>query len=398
MSAILQRPTKTINGHLNGKELHSNDIFDKVTALSEKPPAQAEGFIYQKTSDSFVANAKDGDLSNPILAQPPNLYKHSGAFVSKIPYFFETPVPKYFRENGWFDSEHTFKFVTWAFSRCSTQSHKKVINNKEITLQPYEFIAGRLTSPKECFLSENIFRNQLISMQKAGLLKKSTNSLTNKYTCYIWVTDRFLKNDNQQNNQQITNRQPTDNHNQEEEKRRSYRKDHPSIPSFEKKGIDDLFSKEEQKNKIHLYTGEYFNKAPCVIYLTQEEYDECLKARGSHERVIDIIQQVVSWPGRKYEIKDWVKTIKDWKFKNVIGDRVYENEKLAKKIEDIYGESEGWKARIYRDNVKDIRGILFEGQGAASLPIFFPFTEVNFKEKCLEIIKSKQMTRKGDKK
>lgn len=132
--------------------------------------------------------------------------------MSEIPYYFETPIPRYFRENGWFECEHMFKLVHWAFARCQNVAHTEIKFGREIHLAAYEFIAGRLSSPIECFLSENVFRNQLLKLEKAGLLKKTTNSLTNKYTCYVWVTDRFQGNNNQQNNQQATNRQPTDNH------------------------------------------------------------------------------------------------------------------------------------------------------------------------------------------
>lgn len=132
--------------------------------------------------------------------------------MSKIPYNFETPVPRYFRDNGWFESEHMFKYVTWAFSRCQTISHKIFICGREITLQPYEFISGRLSSPKECFLTENILRNQQKLLCEGGLLKKSTNSLTNQFTAYIWLTECFIEHDNQRNNQRLTNDQPTINH------------------------------------------------------------------------------------------------------------------------------------------------------------------------------------------
>lgn len=132
--------------------------------------------------------------------------------MAEIPYFFETPIPRFFRENGWFECEHMFKLIHWSFARCQTVPHTEIKFGREIHLAAYEFIAGRLSSPAECFLTENIFRNQLLKLEKAGLLKKTTNSLTNKYTCYVWVTERFSRNVNQQINQQTTNRQPTDNH------------------------------------------------------------------------------------------------------------------------------------------------------------------------------------------
>jgi len=156
--------------------------------------------------------------------------------MSEIPYFFNAPVPKYFRETGWFNSEHMFKYVHWAFSRCSTQSQIVILAGREVRLAPYEFVSGRLSSSKECFLSENVFRNQQKTMLDAGLLKKSTNSLTNQYSCYIWVTDRFIKKNNQQNNQQITNDQPTTNH-VIDTKIQIYKEQQPQTPSFNPKVI-----------------------------------------------------------------------------------------------------------------------------------------------------------------
>src|SRR6185437_7455034 len=131
--------------------------------------------------------------------------------MSKIPYMF-TPIPTYFKEKGWFDNYKTLIFVSWAFSKCSCEPRKIFHDFKEITLEPFEFIAGRLSSSKECRLSENEFRHQLISMEKAGLLKKTPNSITNRFTCYKWVIEVFSENSNQLNNQPTTNRPPTDHH------------------------------------------------------------------------------------------------------------------------------------------------------------------------------------------
>ena len=90
---------------------------------------------------------------------------------TKIPYYFSAPVPLYFKENGWLESENMFKFIHWAFSKCQTRAHKCVKYGREITFQPYEFMAGRLTSHKECFLTENVFRNQLILLERGGTQK-----------------------------------------------------------------------------------------------------------------------------------------------------------------------------------------------------------------------------------
>lgn len=139
--------------------------------------------------------------------------------MAKIPYSFETPIPKYFRENGWFENENAFKFVTWAFSKCSSESHKTYIFGKEIILEPFEFIAGRLSSPKECFLTEKQFRGIADRMQREGILKKTANSRANKFSCYVWLIERFTTESKiekgQQQGQLRANRGPTEGHNPE---------------------------------------------------------------------------------------------------------------------------------------------------------------------------------------
>jgi len=199
--------------------------------------------------------------------------------MSEIPYFFETPVPKYFRENGWFDSEHMFKYVIWAFSRCRSQPHKVVIEGREITLAPFEFISGRLTSSKECFLTENIFRNQQKIMLKAGLLKKSTNSLTNHFTCYIWVTERFYKINNQPNNQPLTNHQPTINH-KEDIKKEDIRRNQPQTPSSSAASDGLVGSVPSNEEKIWSCLEEVYQISVLDKIRLTKKYAEVDIARG----------------------------------------------------------------------------------------------------------------------
>lgn len=145
--------------------------------------------------------------------------------MSKIPYYFETPVPTYFRKNGWFtprkDGGHLrmIVFLNWCFSRCNAERRRVFHDHKEIQLEPFEFIFGRRVCSEETGLTEMEIRtiiNQLISHPNGPILEKTTNSVTNRFTCYKWVTERFSENNNQQNNQPPTNRQPTDNHKLEE--------------------------------------------------------------------------------------------------------------------------------------------------------------------------------------
>lgn len=136
--------------------------------------------------------------------------------MSKIPYQFDTPIPSYFRKNGWFKPDKrglylkNLIFIQWCFSRCSTVARKEWHDCKELNLEPYEFICGREKCAEETGLTDNEVRHRLNVLQKQGFLKKTTNSATNRYTCYKWVTERFLENDHQLENQQTTNRPPTD--------------------------------------------------------------------------------------------------------------------------------------------------------------------------------------------
>ncbi len=395
---------------LNG--LQSKDNFDNVKPLNGKPSADTEGFTV-KNSDLVAPKSDNGRLDSPIISDPPNLYKQTGVSVSKnsfsIPFTF-TAIPEYFYTSGWlqFDNSEKFTkmmtFLHWSFKKCSSSPKRIPFDGKMIDLLPYEFIYGRGKSAVECGLTEGQLRNQLKLHLNAKLIEKSTRFTTNRYTVYRWLTNNFSENNNQHNDQ--PNDQPnnqSNDHKSDERRKKRDKEDHPSIPSFEKKGrdgkIDDLFSKEENKNKILVHEGKYHNGNPFQVYLTQEELDRCIQSKGSIERVKDAINQLATWPNRKYDIKEWANTIVKWNFKNVIGDRISDNEKLGKQIQDLYGQCQGWSACVYRDDLKDCRGVLFESSASVGnpIPIFVPFTEASFKEKCLEIIKSKNMKRKGKK-
>lgn len=206
--------------------------------------------------------------------------------MAKIPYYFETPVPIYFREHGWFDNENTFKFVTWAFSKCSSETRKTVIQGKEITLEPFEFIAGRLSSPKECYMTEKQWRGQLFTLLQAGILKKTANSKSNKYSCYVWVVEMFTDNNKkekvQQKGQQRANRGPTEGHNLEYKNIRIEEEIQitptPSLPISPKIKFKEF------------------------VELTQTEYDSLLTKHGQEflNRMLDILDAYKGSSGKKY--------------------------------------------------------------------------------------------------
>ena len=77
-----------------------------------------------------------------------------------------------------------------------------------------------------------------------------------------------------------------------------------TTPLPPKGGIDDVsFLNEKKEEKIHIHRG---------VYLSSEELQQCIEIRGSIEIVKSIIDNILDWPDRKYEIKSWVKNIKTW--------------------------------------------------------------------------------------
>lgn len=130
--------------------------------------------------------------------------------MSNIPFIFDTPVPKYFRKTEKYNNAKMILFVTWAFSKCSTTSRTITIDNTQVMLGPFEFIAGRTTSPKECLLTEKEFRGQIKTLINDKLLIKGANSRANRFTTYIWVTSAFSINEGQLKGQLKSIKGPTD--------------------------------------------------------------------------------------------------------------------------------------------------------------------------------------------
>lgn len=330
----------------------------------------------------------DTNECNVIIAEPAIKYNAGNAMSKKIPYTFDTPVPKFFRENGWFKNPNMCVFVHWAFSRCSYEKHSVYHIQKYIELEPFEFIFGRRVCSEETGLTEREIRTcieQLSDQQKSTMLlvtlEKTPSKTTNKYSVYKWVGSLFSQICDQQKDQQTTSRRPADDHNQEDKKIR-YKENHHPDPSSEKVMIDDSL----QKEKIHICLN---------VYLDQIELDECIKLKGSLENVKDCIEKIQKNPKRKATIVHWVDTLKTWKFPNVIADKTIENENIAKKFIEEYEENVGWEFRIHHDRVKDVRGILFQGLGATSQPEFIIFTDFEFKEKINKSIKDKKLKKKG---
>ena len=133
--------------------------------------------------------------------------------MSNIPYYFDTPVPSDFRKNGWFKSDNTLKFVTWAFSRCSSSTHEIYFDGKNILLQPFQFIFGCYKCSLETNMSEDEVRTQVKNMKMAGYLKKAPNKTPKRFTIFEWTTTAFTQINPQVNPQQTPKCPPSNPHN-----------------------------------------------------------------------------------------------------------------------------------------------------------------------------------------
>lgn len=368
--------------------------------------------------------------------------------MSEIPYFFETPVPKYFRENGWYKNPNTILFLTWAFAKCSIEPRTIVHDSKEIKLQPFEFITGRGKSSADCFLTEDAFKHQLKILQNAGFLKKTPNSVPNRYTCYVWVTELFCKHNTQLNSQLNANCAPTERP-QSRYKKIRYKEDHhPSIPSNRDDGTDDFFSNsdfcenetsseiyqektlsdvvqekivdfpseindlEKQHNiqdqtlftkcnvkKTFKHKKTYENNKKQIIpgvLLTNEELDECIAIKGSEEAVINAINLIQNNPKRLHEIQNWPRTLANWKISSQgkPNQNAKKNEQNTKKFEDKIHSDSVWKFRHYKNTIKDCAGILFYSDKSSSIyseTIFIPYADAEFNEKVQNLMKEKKV-------
>ena len=162
------------------------------------------------------------------------------------------------------------------------------------------------------------------------------------------------------------------------------KKDHPSIPSVNSDELKtDDFSFENEK--IEIIPG---------VWLAQVEIDACLQVKGNLEEVKKAIEYIQNSKRRKHPISDWPNALSKWKIENksqnTIQEHILYTEKLYKEFEE-YEQGNGWRCRMYNDNKKDQRGILFEYQTPYQESFFVSLLEGELKIKCDDFIKRKNM-------
>lgn len=128
----------------------------------------------------------------------------------KIPFIFLSPIPKFFKDNGFLKNPKNTAFLLWCFDRCSYETREIFHDNQKLILRPYQFIFGRRICCDESGLTDNEVRHQQELWEKLNFLKKGTNKTPNRFTIYEWSTTCFLTCNHQQNHQQTTNKPPTE--------------------------------------------------------------------------------------------------------------------------------------------------------------------------------------------
>lgn len=305
--------------------------------------------------------------------------------MTKIPFLFHSPTPSYFRDNGLFKNPLNKAFVDWCFERCSPEKRTVYHDNQKIILEPYQFIFGRLTCSQETGLTENQVRTQAKRWEILGLLKKTTNRITNRFTVYTWVLTSFTKNNHQQNNHPTTNRPPTDHHNQEDKKTRSKESHHP-YPSSSSDGLDDLSSKNENE------TNNLIEVIPKPkIFMTQSDLDACIAIKGDLQKVQFAVEYIMRSRGRKHKIMNWPNTLAKWEIKNDIKPRIVENEDFTKRLEKYYENYPTWRCKAHIHTKKDCKGILFFAVTGNCEPFFVAYADLDFKLKVNKFIQEKKI-------
>lgn len=324
-----------------------------------------------------------------------------GIIMSKIPYKF-FPIPPEFLTDDFIYDPEMMRLIRWMFNRISSSPTlirlKK--GGRQVHLSPFEFMYGRESCASQIGVSEKMVRGRLNQLISLGFLEKEASKTASTFTVYRLVTENLGENKGQHLGQQKGQHMGQHlGHNQDHKIVRSKKDHHPSPSSFpEVKGSDDSDDidddslsrgKEEQQpaakacdeyveSKIEMHPG---------VFLTQQELDECIKIRGSREAVVVVIEQYMSWKGRKSEIKNWVSAIKTWNPPRKKNDKLEENQVLGEKICKLFrknrenGATRGWQCDSSRDSIKDQIGILLQNDHPQVQPIFIAYGDPDFKSK-----------------
>jgi hypothetical protein len=140
------------------------------------------------------------------------------------------------------------------------------------------------------------------------------------------------------------------------------------------------------------------------VQLTQNEFDSLFSKHGKDflERMLDALDSYKGSTGKQY--KSDFHTMKEggWVIERVKKDiltsktglpsAIAENEQQAQKLEEKYSNFiKGWRCRIYTDQKKDQKGLLFESESPYVPTHFVAFANGRFKQEVSNFMKTKNL-------
>lgn len=134
-----------------------------------------------------------------------------------------------------------------------------------------------------------------------------------------------------------------------------------------------------------------------IITLSDEDYQECISIKGSHDSLVHAMGYIYNSPNRKAaEIYNWPKTLRAWTIKNDLKPRLDQNEKmgidLSKEFKCKIGGGFSWSCEVHHNRLKDVKGVLFCNNSPVShKEVFIPFIDPDFNEKCDAVIRENRL-------
>jgi len=259
----------------------------------------------------------------------------------------------------------------------------------------YKFTERQYRTAKQVLID----RKHIKIIETNRTRQKSTTGTTTKSTlvqlCSLTIYDiNSETNDDRNDDRETTDRRLTDDKQEGLRRSRKKKNHHPQTPSLDFGLTDDEFLFESEKGKGK---GEAKIEVIPGIFLTQFEVDECIKIKGSMEKVREAMLFIQNNPKRQSEIVDWPHALKKWKVKpkkTQAKENAEENEDYAKKLIEkfkTFSLGNGWRCMPFRDTEKDQIGMLFQYVSDVKKAFFLSLADGQFKEKCIKFIYENQM-------
>lgn len=320
--------TAVLNGcsieHVNGKQLHSNSIFDRVCVETKKPESRNSG---KKTNLDSVHESDNGNLNTPIISDAPNLYKQNGAAVSNIP---TIQIPIFLKLNRceatfWLMANHPNAYLLLnlvALRAQRTPNSPSGLIIGEALIGDYESI-GATRGQYRAALKVLIRMKYLTISETCRTRKKATTATTTVGTKVrllnsdIW--DINPETNNHRNDHRATTERPPNDHEQEREEDKNGKE--YSINPVANAPSEKKPSSSRKRKKIDPEPQVERDKG---IFTTDTEHKKLLEEKGSEQAVKEIYSEMAIWKSRSgIEGGNDYSTAKKWQINPSTNKRSY---------------------------------------------------------------------------